>query len=137
MVPQAITTFTAVLSLPLLASRPALRRCLPPTTLTWAKTAAAAAILQVTMGITTLLYLVPVPLAAAHQAGSVLLLTTMLGLAGTMRRPSALARAYRAARQAQSGASSVKAAQQTGFTGNVEGVLRNVDSSLKARVNTP
>ncbi|KAJ9108877.1 hypothetical protein QFC21_000197 [Naganishia friedmannii] len=136
----AITTFTAVLSLPLLATRPALRRCLPPTTLTWAKTAAAAAILQVTMGVTTLLYLVPVPLAAAHQAGSVLLLTTMLGLAGTMRRPSALARAYRAARQSSmqaQGGASVKAGQQAGFAGNVEGVLRNVDSSLKARVNTP
>jgi starvation-inducible outer membrane lipoprotein len=92
------------------------------------------------MGVTTLLYLVPVPLAAAHQAGSVLLLTTMLGLAGTMRRPSALARAYKAARQSSmqaQGSANVKAGQQAGFAGNVQGVLRNVDSSLKARVNTP
>eukprot|EP00834_Sanchytrium_tribonematis_P004104 NODE_185_length_13590_cov_0.472908.p5 type:complete len:343 gc:universal NODE_185_length_13590_cov_0.472908:341-1369(+) len=35
-------------------------------------------ILQATLGITTLIYLVPLPLAAAHQAGSVGVLTTML-----------------------------------------------------------
>lgn len=34
--------------------------------------------LQVALGITTLLYLVPVPLAAAHQANSLVLLTTCL-----------------------------------------------------------
>ncbi|KAJ9107869.1 hypothetical protein QFC19_002775 [Naganishia cerealis] len=118
----AITTFTAVLSLPLLATRPGLRRLLPPSTITWAKAASAAAILQVTMGITTLLYLVPIPLAAAHQAGSVVLLTAMLGLAGSMKRPSALARAYKAAR----------AQQQTSAN-----ALKHVDSTLKARVNTP
>ena len=48
---------------------------------------AAAAVAQVTLGITTLLYLVPVPLAASHQAGSVVLLTCLLGLASTLRRP--------------------------------------------------
>jgi hypothetical protein len=57
-----------------------------------------------------------------------------------MRRPSALARAYKAARQSSmqaQGSANVKAGQQAGFAGNVQGVLRNVDSSLKARVNTP
>ena len=34
--------------------------------------------LQVALGITTLLLLVPIPLAAAHQAGAVLLLTAAL-----------------------------------------------------------
>jgi cytochrome c oxidase assembly protein subunit 15 len=48
---------------------------------------AAAAIGQVTMGITTLLYLVPVPLAAMHQAGSVVLLTCLMALGGTLKRP--------------------------------------------------
>ena len=38
----------------------------------------AAVILQVTLGISTLLLAVPVPLAAAHQAGALILLTTML-----------------------------------------------------------
>jgi cytochrome c oxidase assembly protein subunit 15 len=90
---------------------------------TWAKAASAAAILQVTMGITTLLYLVPVPLAAAHQAGSVLLLTTMLGLAGSMRRPGKLAQAWKWARTNQQVPSA--------------SALKNVESRLKARVNTP
>lgn len=38
----------------------------------------AAVILQVTLGISTLLFIVPVPLAASHQAGALLLLTAML-----------------------------------------------------------
>ena len=38
----------------------------------------AAVILQVTLGISTLLLVVPVPLAAAHQAGALILLTAML-----------------------------------------------------------
>jgi len=38
----------------------------------------AAVILQVTLGITTLLLAVPVPLAASHQAGALILLTVML-----------------------------------------------------------
>ena len=38
----------------------------------------AAVILQVTLGITTLLFIVPVPLAASHQAGALVLLTAML-----------------------------------------------------------
>ncbi|MGB5305287.1 MAG: COX15/CtaA family protein [Gammaproteobacteria bacterium] len=52
----------------------------------------AAAILQVTLGISTLLLHVPVPLAALHQAGALLLLTVVLfvnqrmGRAGTARQ---------------------------------------------------
>ena len=38
----------------------------------------AAVILQVTLGISTLLLVVPVPLAASHQAGALILLTAML-----------------------------------------------------------
>jgi cytochrome c oxidase assembly protein subunit 15 len=53
--------------------------------------------MQVALGISTLIYLVPVPLAACHQAGSVFLLTTMLHLLLTMRAPSAAARAWRQA----------------------------------------
>ncbi|KAJ3191808.1 Cytochrome c oxidase assembly protein cox15 [Irineochytrium annulatum] len=41
--------------------------------------------LQVTLGIATLLYFVPVPLAAAHQSGSLVLLTTSLWLVHTLR----------------------------------------------------
>jgi cytochrome c oxidase assembly protein subunit 15 len=37
-----------------------------------------AVILQITLGILTLIYVVPVPLATAHQGGAVILLTAML-----------------------------------------------------------
>jgi heme a synthase len=43
--------------------------------------------LQVTLGVSTLLLVVPVPLAAAHQAGAVLLLTAAIVFRHTLRRP--------------------------------------------------
>ena len=46
----------------------------------------AAAALQVTLGITTLLYLVPLPLAAAHQAGALLLFTAAVFLHQELER---------------------------------------------------
>ena len=42
--------------------------------------------LQVALGITTLLLVVPLPLAAAHQAGAVLLFASALNLAHALRR---------------------------------------------------
>jgi heme a synthase len=47
----------------------------------------AAALLQVTLGISTLLLVVPIPLAAAHQAGAVLLLTAAIVFRHTLRAP--------------------------------------------------
>ena len=52
---------------------------------------------QVLLGISTLLYLVPIPLAAAHQAGSVVLLSTMIHLLVSLRRPGMAARLWKAA----------------------------------------
>ncbi|HWB49823.1 MAG TPA: COX15/CtaA family protein [Stellaceae bacterium] len=46
----------------------------------------AAALLQVSLGISTLLLVVPVPLAAAHQAGAVLLLTAAIVFRHTLGR---------------------------------------------------
>ena len=51
--------------------------------------------LQAALGISTLLYLVPISVAAAHQAGSVALLTPMIALAISLRRPSAVANMWR------------------------------------------
>jgi heme a synthase len=51
--------------------------------------------LQVLLGISTLIYLVPVPLAAAHQAGSVALLSAMVHLLVTLRKPGLAARMWR------------------------------------------
>jgi heme a synthase len=46
---------------------------------------AAMSAIQVTLGISTLLLYVPIPLAAAHQAGSLLLLTCLSCLAHSFR----------------------------------------------------
>lgn len=51
--------------------------------------------IQAVLGIATLLYLVPVPLAATHQAGSVMLLTTLVALVTSLRKPSYFATAIR------------------------------------------
>jgi heme a synthase len=45
----------------------------------------AVAVLQAALGISTLLLVVPIPLAAAHQAGAVLLLTVAIVLRHTLR----------------------------------------------------
>lgn len=85
-----MTTATALILQHLVARRPVLRlgpNALPRITQRWSAWVAAAALGQVTLGITTLLYLVPIPLAAAHQAGSVVVLTCLMGLAASMRRP--------------------------------------------------
>jgi cytochrome c oxidase assembly protein subunit 15 len=47
----------------------------------------AAAALQVGLGISTLLLVVPIPLAAAHQAGAVVLLTMAIVLRHCLRQP--------------------------------------------------
>lgn len=51
--------------------------------------------IQVLLGISTLLHLVPVPIAAAHQAGSVALLTFMIAVMTSLRRPGAVAKLWR------------------------------------------
>lgn len=45
------------------------------------------ATLQVALGISTLIYLVPIPLAAAHQAGALALLTGTLAFSASIKRP--------------------------------------------------
>jgi len=46
----------------------------------------AAVAAQVTLGITTLIYMVPTPLAALHQAGALTLLTTNFWLVHTLKK---------------------------------------------------
>jgi len=48
-----------------------------------------AALLQITLGVSTLLLRVPIPLASAHQAGAVLLLTAALFLSHALSRTQA------------------------------------------------
>jgi cytochrome c oxidase assembly protein subunit 15 len=54
------------------------------TLLAWS--AAVASVVQVALGVSTLLYLVPVPLAATHQASSLILFTILLWLAFELRK---------------------------------------------------
>jgi heme A synthase len=66
----------------------------PPATLKLVKGAFHMAILQAGLGISTLLYLVPTPLASAHQAGSLVLLTLCVAAGASLRRPGAAARRW-------------------------------------------
>lgn len=72
-----------------------MRAALPPLTRMATMAAFAMANVQVALGITTLLYLVPVPLAAVHQAGSVMLLSAMVHLLISMRAPGLASRIWR------------------------------------------
>jgi cytochrome c oxidase assembly protein subunit 15 len=60
----------------------------------------AAACLQVALGISTLLLVVPTSLAAAHQAGAMLLISAVLNLRHACRAPAGLPRVAPAAQQA-------------------------------------
>ena len=96
---QAITTYIATAALYASTFNPALKVVLPPLAKRMATAAFAMANVQVLLGISTLLYLVPIPLAAAHQAGSVALLTTMIHLLIALRKPGQAARVWRQALQ--------------------------------------
>jgi len=78
----AIVTFFAVIALWLVARRMNPSR---PQRL-WLHATALAAVAQVALGISTLVMRVPVPLAALHQAGAMVLLTAILCLAYETRR---------------------------------------------------
>ncbi|KAH8996911.1 hypothetical protein EDB86DRAFT_3234509 [Lactarius hatsudake] len=68
---------------------------LPPLAVRATAAAFAMANVQAALGISTLLYLVPVPLAATHQAGSAALLSVVFHLLLGLRKPGAAARAWR------------------------------------------
>ena len=77
----AVATMTAVV----LLWAAGLRANLPSAARLALHAVLAAAALQVALGISTLLLVVPLPLAVAHQAGAIVLLTTALVLRHTMR----------------------------------------------------
>lgn len=92
---QATVTYVAVSSLALASLHPTARRILPTSTKRLLMGALAAVNAQVALGISTLLMLVPVHLAATHQAGSVVLLTTLLAVVTSLRKPSQIAQLAR------------------------------------------
>ncbi|TDL29779.1 COX15-CtaA-domain-containing protein [Rickenella mellea] len=93
----AVTTYLSTGLLYTSTLAPAMRAALPALTRRLAVTAFALANVQVALGITTLLYLVPVPLAAAHQAGSIALLSSMIALCLSLRAPGGATKLWRQA----------------------------------------
>lgn len=105
----AMTTYLATALLFVSSRRAAVRAALPPLAVRVTAAAFAMVNVQAALGISTLLYLVPVPLAATHQAGSVALLSAVLHVLLALRRPGAAARAWRRANLAREAAGKAKA----------------------------
>jgi heme a synthase len=82
----ALTSFTAIA----LAWAEGRRALLPSTAAAALSVLLAAALLQVALGISTLLLVVPTPLAAVHQTGAVLLLTAAIVFRHTLRPSAAM-----------------------------------------------
>ncbi|KAJ9221519.1 hypothetical protein DTO271D3_777 [Paecilomyces variotii] len=97
----AMTTFSAVMALWAYSKTPAMKRVLPPAARKGVHGVVAFAVMQVTLGISTLLYLVPTHLASAHQAGSLFLLSWVLVLGSRIWHPSRTARLLQMAAKAR------------------------------------
>ena len=89
----ATTTFSAVMALWAYSKfSPQMRKLLPLAAKKGVHGVVGFAWLQVILGISTLIYLVPLPLASAHQAGSLALLTWTLVLGSRVWYPRSAAR---------------------------------------------
>jgi cytochrome c oxidase assembly protein subunit 15 len=89
----ATTTFTSVMALWAYSKySPAMRKFLPVAAKKGVHGVVGFVWLQVILGISTLIYLVPLPLASAHQAGSLALLTWTLVLGSRIWYPTRAAR---------------------------------------------
>jgi len=93
----ATTSYVATTALFLSSLHPALRQALPPLTQRVIMESFVMVNIQAALGIATLLYLVPVDMAATHQAGSVLLLSLLVRLMLSMRKPGQAAIVWREA----------------------------------------
>lgn len=80
----AMTTFFSVIGAHIYANR--FKSIIPNPAIKALRTMAGLVTLQATLGISTLIYLVPIPLAAAHQAGALALLTGCLAFASRLKR---------------------------------------------------
>ncbi len=91
----ATTTFTSVMALWAYGKfSPTMRTFLPRAAKRGVHGVVGFVWLQVILGISTLIYLVPLPLASAHQAGSLALLTWTLVLGSRVWYPSRAARLF-------------------------------------------
>ncbi|KAH7629890.1 hypothetical protein SMAC4_03454 [Sordaria macrospora] len=85
----AISTFTAVCALVAYSRSGKVKAVLPPAAKKGITGLLHLVSLQVALGISTLIYMVPIPLAAAHQAGALALLTGVLVAGQRLRIPKA------------------------------------------------
>ena len=115
----ATTTFTSVMALWAYSYTPAMKKLLPRMAKKGVHGVVGFACLQVALGISTLIYLVPVPLASAHQAGALALLTWVMVLGSRVWQPTRTAKLI-AQRLSQLKASPVAGGRQSIVTkGNV------------------
>jgi len=87
---MATTTFSVIMALWALSRTGRTSAALPVGAKKGINGVVHLALLQVTLGITTLMWMVPIHLAAAHQAGSLALLTGVLLLAYRLKAPPAV-----------------------------------------------
>ncbi|KAJ5125819.1 Cytochrome c oxidase assembly protein COX15 [Penicillium atrosanguineum] len=98
----ATTTFTSIMALMAYTLKsPTMKRILPAPARKGVHGVMGFACLQVTLGICTLLYLVPIHLASAHQAGSLFLLTWVMVLGSRVWHPSRTAKLLQMAAKAR------------------------------------
>lgn len=98
----ALTTFTSVMALMAYTKRsPTMQRLLPRAARKGVHGVVGFTLLQATLGISTLIYLVPIHLASAHQAGSLFLLTWVLVLGNRVWHPSRTAKLLQMAAKAR------------------------------------
>jgi cytochrome c oxidase assembly protein subunit 15 len=127
----ATTTFTAVVALWAFARSGAMQKILPRAAQRGVHGVVGFALLQVTLGITTLLYLVPTGLASAHQAGSLALLSWTIVLGSRVWFPTQAARilAQRTATHANLGNNATQNATRVLKAGS-NGLLPGTPASL-------
>ncbi|ODV82945.1 hypothetical protein CANARDRAFT_10037 [[Candida] arabinofermentans NRRL YB-2248] len=82
----AISTFFSVLGLHLYSHN--IKTIIPKQAYKWLNISMGLVLVQVTLGISTLIYLVPIELAAAHQSGALALLTSVLMVFNNLKKPS-------------------------------------------------
>ena len=97
----AMTTFSAVMALWAYSKSSSMKKFLPRNAQKGVHGVVAFTFVQVTLGISTLLYLVPTHLASTHQAGSLFLLTWVLVLGSRIWHPSRTARLLQIAAKAR------------------------------------
>lgn len=83
---MAMTTFCSVFALHMYSHR--IKTTIPKSAYRWLNVSMGLVTLQLALGISTLIYIVPTDIAAAHQAGALALLTGMLMVMNNLKKPT-------------------------------------------------